>query len=115
LDRSGRRNQTCIDGDTLAETLDRSLTLGDDAIYRLAGFGLRPLPSHFEHLFKTLDMALCLFAVCHERLRKLRHLGRLDYLGKSAKNLLSRAVNILQLRQNKPLSVFSPWESPSDM
>src|ERR1700733_12030876 len=28
-------------------------------------------PIIFEHLFKTLDMALCLFAVCHNRLRKL--------------------------------------------
>ena len=83
------------------------LTLGDDAIYRLAGLGLRPLPYDFEHLFKTLDMALCLFAVCHERLCKLRHLRRLGYLGKSPKNLLFRSVNILQLRQNRSLSVFS--------
>jgi hypothetical protein len=75
-------------------------------IYRLAGLGLRALPYHLEHLFETLDMALCLFAVCHKHLRKLTHLGRLGYLGKSPKNLLFRAVNILQLRQNRSLSVF---------
>jgi hypothetical protein len=50
---------------------------------------------------------LCLFAVCHERLRKFRYLGRLGYLGKSPKNLLFRAVNIRQPRQNRSLSVFS--------
>jgi hypothetical protein len=63
---------------------------------------------------KTLDLALCLFAVGHERLGKLRHLGRLGYLGKSLKNLLFRAVNIL-LRQNRSLSVFSTMGISSDM
>jgi hypothetical protein len=82
---------------------------------RHLALGLRPLPYHFEHLFKTLDMALCLFAVCHERLRKLRHLGRLAIFGKSQKNPLFRAVNILQLRQNRSPVFSPPWESPSDM
>jgi hypothetical protein len=70
------------------------------------GSGLRPLPYHFEHLLENRYGPVS-FAVCHEHLRKLRHLGRLGYLGKSPKNLLFRAVNILQLRQNRSLSVFS--------
>jgi hypothetical protein len=63
-------------------------------------------PIIFEHLFKTLDMALCLFAVCHNRLRKLGIWAALAILG-SPKNPLFRTVNIPQLRQNRSLSVFS--------
>jgi hypothetical protein len=104
--RLGRRNQTCVDRDALTEILDRFLTLGDDAIHRLAGLVLRPLPI-ISNTCSRRSIWLCLFAVCHERLRKLRHLGRLGYLGKRPKNLLFRAVNILQPRQNRSLSVFS--------
>jgi hypothetical protein len=102
----GRRNQTYIDRDARTEILDRFLTLGDDVIYCLAALGLRPLPIISNACSRRSIWRCVLFAVCHERLRKLRHLGRLGYLGKSAKNHLSRAVNILQLRQNSSLGVF---------
>jgi hypothetical protein len=109
FDRLSRRNQTCIDGDAPPETLDRFLT--PHPRRRCHSSPGRAWPAaaslDFEHLFKTLDMALCLFAVCHERLCKLRHLRRLGYLGKSPENLLFRSVNILQLRQNRSLTVFS--------
>jgi hypothetical protein len=56
-------NQTGIDRDAFAKILDRFLALRHDAIYRLAGLGPRPLACHFEHLFKTLDLALSLRGV----------------------------------------------------
>jgi predicted Co/Zn/Cd cation transporter (cation efflux family) len=46
-------------------------------------------PIIFEHLFKTLDMALCLFAVCHNRLRKLGISAALAILGGVRKIIFS--------------------------
>jgi hypothetical protein len=103
----GRRNQTCIDRDARTEILDRFLTLGDDVIYCLARLGLRPLPI-ISNTCPRGSIWRCVFSRCvMNALRKLRHLGRLGYLWKSAKNHLFHAVNILQLRQNRSLSVFS--------
>jgi hypothetical protein len=86
FDRLGRRNQTCIDRDALAEPSTVSSPSATMPFIAWQGLVCGRFPIIFEHLFKTLDMALCLFAVGRERLRKLRHLGRLGYLGKSQKN-----------------------------
>jgi hypothetical protein len=107
FDRLARCNQTGIDRGATAEILDRVLALRDNTVDRFARLGLGPFAQYFEHLFKTLDMALCLFAVCYNRLRKLGISAALAILGRVPKKLLFRAVNILQLRQNRSLSVFS--------
>ena len=61
---------------------------------------------HFEHLFKTLDMPLCFFAMRRKGLLQFGHLGRLHHLGESAEDLLFRVVDILQLRQKQVAQCF---------
>ena len=71
FDRLGRRNQTRIDRDALAEPSTVSSRSATMPFIAWQGLVCGRFPIIFEHLFKTLDMALCLFAVCHNRLRKL--------------------------------------------
>src|SRR3984957_15418040 len=66
-----RRNQTCIDRDALAEPSTVSSPSATMPFIAWQGLVCGRFPIIFEHLFKTLDLALCLFAVCHNRLRKL--------------------------------------------
>src|ERR1700677_2928123 len=104
--RLAGRNETGIDRRAFAEFLDRLLTLGDDAIDRLAGLGLGPLADHLEHLLKTLDLALRLLTMRRKGLLEFRLFGRLHHLGERAENLLFREVNILQVRQKQVVQCF---------
>jgi hypothetical protein len=56
------------------------------------------LADHFEHLLKTLDVALCLLAMRSKGLLQFGHLGRFHHLRENAEDLLFRVVDILQLR-----------------
>jgi hypothetical protein len=73
-------HHTGIDRGALTEILDRFFTLRYDAIDRLTGLGLRALAQHFEHLFKSHDLALCLFAMGREGLLKFGHFGDFGHL-----------------------------------
>jgi hypothetical protein len=89
FDRLGRRNQTCIDRDALAEPSTVSSPSATMPFIAWQGLVCGRFPIIFEHLFKTLDMALCLFAVCHNRLRKLGISAALAILGGVRKIIIS--------------------------
>jgi hypothetical protein len=84
-----RRNQTCIDRDALAEPSTVSSPSATMPFIAWQGLVCGRFPIIFEHLFKTLDMALCLFAVCHNRLRKLGISAALAILGGVRKIIFS--------------------------
>ena len=58
LDRLGGRDQAGVDGVGGAELLDRLFALGDDAVDRLAGLGLRLLTENLKHLLQPGHMLL---------------------------------------------------------
>ena len=95
------RDETGVDRWARAEFLDRFVTLGDDAINRLAGLTLGPLADDLEYLFKALDLALCLLAMGREGFLQFGVLSGFHKLGESPINLLLRVVDILQMRQEE--------------
>jgi hypothetical protein len=105
FDRLGRRNQTCIDGDAFAEILDRSPS---SAMPFIAWQG--SVCGRFAIISNTCSRRPiwpCVFSWCVMNACVSSGISAaLAILGRVRK-ILFRAVNILQLRQNRSLSVFS--------